>query len=217
MLTRFTAQEHPPNPQVMVSSNGTPAAGATGRLYVHTNAGLARYELGPVPALGPPTPERLHVEKIACAKQTVRALRAQGDPGRPALAAALIALDGLLAEAGRISEAVMTMEEAVQTYRDISASPPDNADYLNSLIASLYILAARYSEAGQRNKSAGLGDEAVKAAARVENAGASADVRRNVASNLDQLSGYLPSADEAVRVAEKATAMFRALAGPGSA
>ncbi|RFU40160.1 hypothetical protein DZF91_18545 [Actinomadura logoneensis] len=213
-LTRTTATPQAPNPQVMVSSAGTPAEGATGRLYVHTNAGLARYELGPVPAPLPPTPERLQAERIACAKQTVRALRAQGEAGRPALAAALVALDGLLAQAGRISEAVMDMEEAVRTYRDTAAAHPDNIEYLSGLIASLYLLTARYSQAGQPARGAGRGDEAVRAAERLEAAGANEETRKNIAADLDNLAGYLPPGEEAIRVAEKATAMYRALVGP---
>ncbi|WP_026413272.1 hypothetical protein [Actinomadura oligospora] len=205
-----------PNPQVMVSSNGTPAEGATGRVYVHTNVGLVRYDIGPVPAPQPPTPERLQAERIACAKQTVRALRAQGEPSRPALAAALIALDGLLSQAGRISEAVIAMEEAVQAYRDVAAAHPDNIDYLGSLISSLHILTARYSQAGQPGKGAGLGDEAIKAATRLEAAGANEEARKSAAFNLDAISGYLPPGEEAIRAAEKATAIYRALAGPGT-
>ncbi|MFG2825636.1 hypothetical protein ACGFX4_40180 [Kitasatospora sp. NPDC048365] len=100
-LTWFPAGDDRPNPQVMVSSNGLPAEGASGRVYVHTNVGLARYEIVPVPPAQQPSLERLLTEKIKCAKQAVRVLKLQGEPSEPALVEALITLSGLLSQAGQ--------------------------------------------------------------------------------------------------------------------
>ncbi|MFG2825638.1 hypothetical protein ACGFX4_40190 [Kitasatospora sp. NPDC048365] len=118
--------------------------------------------------------------------------------------------------AGQYAEAVGYMKEAVQTNRDMAAAHPDNVDYLNLLIWSIFNLTARYNQAGQSAKSAGLGDEAIRAAERMEAAGADEATRKNAATNLGHIAEYFPPGDEAARVAEKATAMFRALAGNGS-
>lgn len=98
----------------------------------------------------------------------------------------------------------------------LAAAHPDNVDYLGSLIWSIHILTARYSQTAQPGKGAGLRDKAIRAAERLEAAAASEAIRNGAAANLGNISGHLPPGDEAVRVAEKATAMFRALAGSDS-
>jgi tetratricopeptide (TPR) repeat protein len=131
-LTWFSAEsnpyvegDQPRTPLVALSSRGPGRPDATGRAYLHTSAGLARYDLGPLPAAPQPGGEQDLRAKIDCLIRDVERHRVEGNLGP--LAGTLAALARHLWQVPpRRDEALAAATEAVDVYRQLAISDAEN-------------------------------------------------------------------------------------------
>jgi hypothetical protein len=95
ILSQSHTGDRPPRPTLEIRPVGIAAADATAQIFLHSSAGLARYDVTPVPA--PPTVPHTEVVagRIRCALQEIERLRERGPDGAAELADALLALDQL--------------------------------------------------------------------------------------------------------------------------
>lgn len=164
-LTWFSAEsnpyvegDQPRTPLVALSSRGPGRPGATGRAYLHTSAGLARYDLGPLPAAPQPSDEQDRRAKIDCLIRDVERHRLDGNLSP--LAGTLAALARHLWHfPPRRDEALAAAVEAGDVYRQLTTS--DTATYRPLLAMHLATLASYQGTLEHHDHAVASADQAV--------------------------------------------------------
>jgi hypothetical protein len=106
----------------------------------------------------------------------------------------------------------LNMAEAqVAADRQLAAQHPNDVSHQRRFAVSMHRLVAQYRQAGQPERSAGLGDEAIGIIARISGAAPSDADWADAAGNVTYIGAYLVPGEEAIRTIAAAVDIYRAI------